>query len=271
MKGRGQVITDDGFEKNVAEKMPKVRKEEELSPFPLEAEVQVVQEEPEARVQEMEPVRREIEKEVVFEPPKMARTADKSLDVSRLIEDLHGQILALGRTKRALEMDLTSHQKAIDQLAQDNQELRSRAEELSKEVQKLREIQTESLYLKEENTDALGRIQEFQQELKAIRDTLDLTLRERDEARSRIGDLEAQIEESEVLRVKGKLREKEASLFAEENRELRTRLEEVLAQNADLERKYANMRKSFGEVRESLTLLRDSCKTNYYNLSDTPE
>jgi DNA repair exonuclease SbcCD ATPase subunit len=62
------------------------------------------------------------------------------------------------------------------------------------------------------------------------------------------------------------MKEREASLFAEENRELRTRLEEVLAQNMDLERKYGDMRQSFHEVKESLTLLRDSCKTDYYNL-----
>lgn len=100
---------------------------------------------------------------------------------------------------------------------------------------------------------------------------MELTTRERDEAQSRIRDLESQIEQNEILRVKGKLKEREASLFAEENKELRARLEEVLAQNIDLERKYTNMRKSFSEVRQSLTLLRDSCKTNYYNLSETPE
>ena len=276
MKIRGQAATDDGFEKNVAEKMPKVKKEEEFSPPPLEVEVQRLKEEPQEGIQEVGSVRSEGEKEVFSEPPKVARATDKDLtdkdlDVSRLIEDLHAQLLVLGRTKRALEMDLASHQTSIHQLAQDNRELRSQVEDLSREVQKLREVQAESLYLKEENVDALERIQEFQQELRAIEETLELTTRERDEAQSRIHDLESQIEQNEILRVKGKLKEREASLFAEENKELRARLEEVLAQNIDLERKYTNMRKSFSEVRESLTLLRDSCKTNYYNLSETPE
>ena len=276
MKIRGQAAADDGFEKNVAEKMPKVKKEEEFSPPPLEVEVQRLKEEPQEGIQEVGSVRSEGEKEVFSEPPKVARATDKDLtdkdlDVSRLIEDLHAQLLVLGRTKRALEMDLASHQTSIHQLAQDNRELRSQVEDLSREVQKLREVQAESLYLKEENVDALERIQEFQQELRAIEETLELTTRERDEAQSRIHDLESQIEQNEILRVKGKLKEREASLFAEENKELRARLEEVLAQNIDLERKYTNMRKSFSEVRESLTLLRDSCKTNYYNLSETPE
>ena len=61
------------------------------------------------------------------------------------------------------------------------------------------------------------------------------------------------------------------SHFAEENRELRSRLEEIQLQNMELEREYEDMRKSFSEVKESLTLLRDSCKAHYYNLAESPE
>jgi DNA repair exonuclease SbcCD ATPase subunit len=266
MKVRGQMVTDDGFDKNVADKMPKVKQEEEFSPPDQEVEIQRVEEDHQGMIQEVKSPEKEPERKVVFEPRKIAPETDKNLDVLRLIEDLHNQLLALGRTKRALEMDLASNQKTIHQLAQDNRELRSRLADSTKEVQSLKEVQAETIYLKEENADALERIQEFQKELKAIRETLELTTRERDEAQSRIQDLESQIEQSEILRVKGKMKEREASLFAEENRELRTRLEEVLSQNMDLERKYGDMRQSFHEVKESLTLLRDSCKTDYYNL-----
>jgi DNA repair exonuclease SbcCD ATPase subunit len=266
MKVRGQMVTDDGFDKNVADKMPKVKQEEEFSPPDQEVEIQRVEEDHQGMIQEVRSPEKEPERKVVFEPRKIAPETDKNLDVLRLIEDLHNQLLALGRTKRALEMDLASNQKTIHQLAQDNRELRSRLADSTKEVQGLKEVQAETIYLKEENADALERIQGFQKELKAIRETLELTTRERDEAQSRIQDLESQIEQSEILRVKGKMKEREASLFAEENRELRTRLEEVLSQNMDLERKYGDMRQSFHEVKESLTLLRDSCKTDYYNL-----
>jgi DNA repair exonuclease SbcCD ATPase subunit len=266
MKLRGQMVTDDGFDKNVADKMPKVKKEEEFSPPDHETEIQVMEEDHPEMIQEVRSPEKEPEREVVVEPRKIAPETDKNLDVSRLIEDLHNQLLAIGRTKRALEMDLASNQKTIHQLAQDNRELRSQLADSNKEVQSLKEVQAEAIYLKEENADALERIQEFQKELKAIRETLELTTRERGEAQSRIQDLESQIEQSEILRVKGKMKEREASLFAEENRELRTRLEEVLSQNMDLERKYGDMRQSFHEVKESLTLLRDSCKTDYYNL-----
>jgi hypothetical protein len=45
----------------------------------------------------------------------------------------------------------------------------------------------------------------------------------------------------------------------------------MLGENIDLERKYGEIKRSFNEIRESLTFLRDSCKTNLYNLSESPE
>jgi len=271
MKPRSQVITADGFDKSVAEKMPKIRKLEEPLPSPLEEEPHLLEEDHYEPIPEMKSPEKQTEGKVIIESPKKGIETEQSLDVSKLIEDLHAQLLASAQTKRALETDLVSYQKTIHQLAQDNQELRRQLEVLTKELQKLKEIQTESIYLSEENADALERIKEFQQELRGMNETLTKTGRERDEALGRIHELESKMEQNELVQIKGRLKEREASHFSEENRELRSKLEETLAQNMDLERKYEAVRKSFNEVRESLVLLRDSCKTNYYNLSEMPE
>jgi chromosome segregation ATPase len=196
---------------------------------------------------------------------------EQGLDVLRLIEDLHAQLLASAQTKRAMEVDLSSYQKTIHQMARDNQELRRQLEALTKEHQRLKEFQSESVYLQEENADALERIKELQQELREAKETLTKVIREKEEALDRIHGLESQIEQSEVLKMKGKFKEREVSLFSEENRDLQSRLEEALTQKMDMERKYETLKKSFNEVKESLTFLRDSCKANYYNLSETPE
>jgi len=270
MKTRSQVMTADGFDKNVAEKMPKIRKLEEPLPLPLEEESHPLKEDQSEPMLKVESPQKETEKKVIFESPKQGIETEQGLDVLRLIEDLHAQLLASSQTKRAMEMDLSSYQKTIHQLAQDNQELRRQLETLTKEHQRLKEFQSESIYLQEENTDALERIKEFQQELREVRETLTKVSREKEEALERIHDLKSQIEQSEVLKIKGRLKEREASYFSEENQGLRSRLEEALAQNMDLERKCEALRKSFSEVKESLTLLRDSCKTSYYNLSETP-
>ncbi len=264
-------MTADGFDTNVAEKMPKIRRIEEPLPSPLEENPQLLEEDRHEPIPEMRLREEQTEKKAIFESPKKSIETEKSLDVLKLIEDLHAQLLAAAQTKRALEMDLTSHKKTAHQLAQDNQELRRQLEVLSKEHQRLKEFQSESVYLQEENADALGRIKEFQQELREMREALTKATHEREEAFERILGLESQIEQSEVVKIKGRLKEREASVFSEENRELQSKLEGALAQNMDLERKYETLKKSFNEVKESLTYLRDSCKANYYNVSERAE
>ncbi len=271
MKPRSQVIAADGFDRNVAEKMPKIRKLEEPLPLPPEAEFQPQEENPHEPPAEMRTPEPQPEKKVIFESPKKGGEAEQSLDVLKLIEDLHGQLLASVQTKRALELDLNSHQKTIHQLTQDNQELRHQLEVLNKEHQRVKEVQSESIYLQEENADALERIKEFQSELREMRETLTKANQDREEALNRIRELESQMEQNEVLKIKGKLKERETALFSEENRELQIKLEEAMSKNTDLESKYETLKKSFNEVKESLTFLRDSCKRNYYSLSETPE
>ena len=271
MKPRSQVVTADGFDTNVAEKMPKIRKLEEPHTLSLEQEPQALKEDQQELTPKMGSLEEQTGRKAIFESPRKGSETEQSLDVLKLIEDLHAQLLASAQAKRALEMDLSSYKKNIRQLAQDNQELRSQLEGLSREHQKLKEFQSESIYLQEEHADALERIQEFQQELRGIREVLTKATQEREEAFDRIRDLESQIEQSEVIKIKGKFKEREASLFSEENVELQSKLEEALAQNMDLERKYETLKKSFSEVKESLTFLRDSCKENYYDLSESAE
>jgi chromosome segregation ATPase len=271
MKPRSQAATADGFDTNVAQKMPRIRKLEEPQPLILDQAPQPQEEDDQPLIPERSSPEKQAERKLIFASPQEGGEAEQSLDVLILIEDLHAQLLASAQTKRALEMDLASYKKSIHQLTQDNHELRRQWEALSKEDQKLKELQSESIYLQEEHADALERIKEFQEELREMKKALTKASHEREEALERIRDLESQMEQSEVIKIKGKLKEREASLFSEENRELQSKLEEALTRNMDLERKYETLKKSFGEVRESLTFLRDSCKANYYNLSENAE
>ncbi len=270
MKLRGQTVVGDGFDgfdRNVAEKMPKIRKEEEPPLSTLEEETQPLHE----VSREIKPPEKPAERKPIFTPQPREEEGKENLEVLKLIEDLHGQLLASNRTKRALEMDLASSQKTIQQRAQENQILGIQIEGLTKELQRFREIQSELAYLDEENEDALEKISAMQGEMKNLRESLASAARERDQAFDHIQSLEAKIEQNDLLRMKGRLKEREVSQFSAENQELRARWEETLAQNIELEKKYEALRKSFNEVKESLTLLRDACKTNYYNLSGTPE
>ncbi len=273
MKARGQMTVGngfDGFDKNVAEKMPKIRKEEEGSPVTPEEETAPLRPTNESS-QEKEPVEKTVEKKAIFTPPPKEGEKEEDLDVLRLIEDLHGQLLVSNRMKRALEMDLGSSQKTIQGLAREKKSLETEIEGLKREFRKFEETRSELAYLQEENEDALERIRALQGDAKALKEDMARALEERDRALAQVQALEARIEEGDLLRIKGKLKEREALHFSEDNEDLRTRLEAALAQNGDLEKKYEALKKSFHEVKESLTLLRDACKSSYYNLSGSPE
>ena len=271
MRAKSQTITQDGFERNVAEKMPKIKKLEEPLPSDFEEATPSLQEDQHETIQEVKSPEKIVEREDSLPSLKKAVEREQDLDVLRLIEDLHNQLLLSSRTKKALEIDLVSYKKTIHQLTQDNKDLRSELEDLRKQLQRLKEIQSESIYLKEENIDALEKIQEFQQELRELKEILAKTANERNEALGRVHELESQMEENELIRIKGRMKEREASHFYEENRTLQSNLEEALTKNMELERKYETLRRSFNEVKESLTLLRDSCKKSYYDYSGTSE
>ena len=270
MKPRSQMTVEDGFDgfdRNVAEKMPKIRKEEESPLSVSEEKTQPLNE----ADQETNPQEKPNERRPIFTPQPKGEEGDGNLEVLKLIEDLHAQLLVSNRTKRALEMDLVSSQKTLQQLGQENQSLGIQIEGLKRELQRFQDIQSELDYLQEENEDALERISALQGEIKILKETLTKTTQERDQTLGQLQTLEEKIEQNDILRIKGRLKEREVSHFATENQELRARLEEAFAQNIDLEKKHAALKKSFGEVKESLTLLRDACKTNYYNLSDDTE
>jgi chromosome segregation ATPase len=269
MKPRGQTVIGegfDGFDRNVAEKMPKIRKEEgPSSPIAEEGEQSLRN-----VSHEIEPPPKPAERIPIF-TPQPEEGGEENREILGLIDDLHSQLLVSNRTKRALEMDLAASQRVIQKAAQENQTLRTQVESLKKELQRFQEAQSELSYLEEENEDALEKITALQADMKVLKSTLDNVTQERDQALNRVQSLETNIEQSDLLRMKGRLKDREVSHFSQENQDLRARWEEALAQNMDLEKRYEALKKSFGEVKESLTLLRDACKANYYNLSETPE
>ena len=275
MKPKSQIAVGDGFDgfdKNVAEKMPRVKKEEEpVSPLPQEDAPRVMEGPEESLHEAGLPGGEEEGKRTFLQDREEEGKKEEDLNVRGLIEDLHAQLLAANRTRRAMEIDLASSQKTILQLTQDNNDLKIRLKEMKKEAQGFKEVKMESEYLEDENTEALEKIQQLHQDMKRMRDALARANQERQEASERVRILEAQIEQNELARIKERLKEREASYLLEENRDLQLKLEQILSQNLDLEKRYAILCKSFSEVKDSLVLLRDSCKTSYYNLSESPD
>ncbi len=269
MRIKTQVMTADGFDRSVAEKMPRMKKMEE-SPTQEDSKGFLSLEEVSSEERrEMDSPKPLFEKEASAEPsPASDPLSGGELDVLRLIEDLHTQLLVSTRTQKALELDLRAQQKTVRQLSQENQALRRALEEERGELQKFKAIHAETTYLREENEEALRKIREVQQELRATKENLSRALLEKEEALAQIRELEGRLEQNELVKIKGRMNERELSYFREENRELHIRLEEVLAQKTELEQRYEALKQSFNEIKESLTLLRDSYKKNFYGLTE---
>src|SRR5512135_1105868 len=116
MKPRIQTATADGFETNVAQKMPKIRKLEEphtlileRDPQPREKEGDPTPIDAQTLLPEMSLSEKQTERKAIFESSQKGLASESSLDVLKLIEDLHGQLLASAQTKKALETDLASY------------------------------------------------------------------------------------------------------------------------------------------------------------------
>ena len=88
MKIKGQVMTEDGFDRNVAEKMPKIKQQEDFLPSDSDEDFR-----PELQIeptQAVSPPEKQAEKRVIVPPfLKDGVETDQNLDVMGLIEDLH--------------------------------------------------------------------------------------------------------------------------------------------------------------------------------------
>lgn len=271
MKPKTHILTSDGFDTIVAEKMPKIKRLEDEVKQEKTEEGQLYEEEHQEVTEKIQSSEERLRRSVGVESLAELSTSEQGLDVTKLIDDLHNQLLSSNRTRRALELDIVSYQKTIHQLIKDNKDLRLQIEDLKNELQRFREIHFESVYLKEENEDALEKIHEFQEELGQARETLSKAEKEKADLLKRIQELESQMDQKEIFIIKGRMKEREASHFYEENQELQTRLNEALNQNLELEKKYESLKRSFREVKDSLTLLRDSYKKDFYQSPENLE
>ena len=95
MKLRDPMLISDGFEKSVAEKMPRVKREEERPFSPVKTEPPPPLEAP----VETRPIEFEPEMKGTPPPPKKSEGKDQNFDVLKLIEDLHNQLLLSSQTR----------------------------------------------------------------------------------------------------------------------------------------------------------------------------
>jgi chromosome segregation ATPase len=268
----------DGFESSVAQRMPSTKAQAPREPKPLrevptEPEPEEMAAEPGPPAPEAEAaaqaLRQQLRERPVRLPDAVARQqgALEGGDVLRIVGQLKGQLLALETTKRALERELSTARRQVEPLAADNKALREQLEvarAAQAEVERLRE---ENALLEEEASDVLGRLEQFRRQNEEQRTRLDTLGQEQQAAAEELARLRSADTEGEFLRIKAEFLEKEKTSLAAENAQLGRECEELKDERDALGREVGALKKALKEIRESLLLVRDSARSDYYDLT----
>ncbi|HIC92569.1 MAG TPA: hypothetical protein EYP21_11065 [Syntrophaceae bacterium] len=191
---------------------------------------------------------------------------DLHMDVLGLVEDLQSQLQATQDIKMALEEDLASAEKTINQLLSDNKELRTLVQDQSNITARLQEMEREITYLEEENSDALLKIHDLQTENKELKEKVATLTTERDEALRERDSFKSRLKEDEALRIQNSYLEKERKRILQKQSELEEQLKAVLEDNAGLEKECHDLKTALKEIKQFLLLVRDHAKYDYYNI-----
>ncbi len=238
----------NGFERSVARKMPRVRSEVEES---------------------AEPIRRkstDIHDQIIHEEVPLEK--EVQWDALSLVADLESQLQTAQDLKAALERDLTSAKKTIDQLFSDNKELRALVEDQESIAPRLQKLEQEITYLEEENSDALIRIQVMRTENEELKENIATLATERDTALNENRMVKSKMKEEETLRIQIAYFEKERKRNLQRQSELEENLKVALQKNTDLEKEYHNLKKAMNEIKQSLLLVRNHAKRGYYSMKE---
>jgi chromosome segregation ATPase len=199
--------------------------------------------------------------------PAAPPAAPEGSDVLRIVGQLKGQLLALETTKRALERELSTARRQSEQLAADNLALRRELDAAGAAQAEVARLREENTLIEEESVDILSRLEQLRTENEAQRELLATLSGERQAAMEEIDRLRAAGGESELLSIKAEFLEKERQSLAEENTQIGRECEGLKDEAGALRREAAALRKQLKEIKESLLLVRDSARSDYYNLA----
>lgn len=278
----------DGFESSVAQRMPSTRtqaRSEKLKPLRevLRPEAEAVE-----AIDAAAALRQSIGEAAApaprpqpmhLEPTDRPARAVESLagraaapereggDVLRIVGQLKGQLLALETTKRALERELSTVRRQVEHLAADNKGLRAELEAAEVAQADLSRLREENALLEEESADVLSRLEQLKADSEEQRERLATLALENQASAAELTSLRAASADGEMLRIKAEFLDKEKFSLAEENAQLGRECEEIKDERDGLAREVITLKKSLREIRESLLLVRDSSRSDYYDLT----
>lgn len=269
----------DGFDRSVAEKMPKIQKKRPNRPWNVDPVLMKVHEEENAQAREAKPVPEEQPVSQLMVEEKLERAVPvETSPASRLVVPENGNVAKAVETIKDLSSDFTQmifDRKAIQQeldktmsvaehMERENIRLKEAISELEKSTLDNSVLEREITFLNEQLEDADLYIQNMVNMLEEKAGSFEQEARRRKELEGRLENISKEIHEKAKMDVKISILERDLSISNTRVLELESRLEEEYQKREPLEQEIVELKNALDRVYSSLAQIRLKAKREVY-------
>jgi chromosome segregation ATPase len=256
----------DGFDRSIAERMPKMQKRRPSRPWNVDPVLMREQTEEGEALQgpaaAEAPVARQPEGP---QSPPPARTAvDAVARTVETIEDIHSEFTQILFEKKDIQRRLQEHDRIIEQYERDNLSLRENLAAMERTAGEYQHLKREISFLNEQIEDADHYIRQVMAMLGSTSAGYDSEVAKNRALEERIERMSRDIRERAGLDVKVSILEKDLNFSTARIHELESRLEEETQKRRPLEEEIAELKCALDKVHSSLSHIRLKAKREVY-------
>jgi predicted nucleic acid-binding Zn-ribbon protein len=259
----------DGFDRSVAERMPKMQKRRPNRPWNVDPVLIRSQEEVKEEAKEQPPARAKAAPEPAAQAPEaspvvLGITSDTIARAVETIEDLHSEFSHIIFEKKDIQRKLMEHDRVIEEVGRENSTLRENLADLEKAAGEQKLLHKEITFLNEQIEDADHYIKHVVGMLEEKTAGYDSEVMKNRALEDRLARFSKDIQDKAKLDVKVSILEKDLTLSTSRIRELETCLEEEFRKRKPLEDEIAELKSALDRVYSSLSHIRLKAKREVY-------
>ncbi|MCE5274623.1 MAG: hypothetical protein ABFD70_13630 [Syntrophaceae bacterium] len=248
----------DGFDKSVAERMPRMQKKRPNRPWNVDPVLLKAQEEP---GQQVEPV---IAVTAFDAPMTKVAAQDTIAKAVETIEDLNTEFTQIIFEKKDVQRKLSEHSKVLEVIERENSSLKENLAQLGKAAQDNKLFEREISFLNEQLEDADYYIQNVVGLLEEKTSVLEAETLKKKTLEERMERVSKDIQEKAKLDVKVSILEKDLTVNTSRIHELESRLEDEYRKRKPLEEEIVELKMALDRVYSSLSHIRLKAKREVY-------
>ncbi len=269
----------DGFDRSVAEKMPKIQKKRPNRPWNVDPVLMRGHEEESAQARETKPVpeERPISQPKVEDKLELAVSAEASPapqrfvpengDIAKAVEtikDLSSDFTQMIFDRKAIQQELDKTTSAVEHMERENIRLKQTIAELEKSTLDNSMLEKEISFLNEQLEDADLYIQNMVNMLEEKAGSFEQEALRRRELEGRLESISREIHEKAKMDVKISILERDLSISNTRVLELESKLEEEYQKREPLEQEIVELKNALDRVYSSLAQIRLKAKREVY-------